>query len=58
MYLTQSDSALSYSVDRGIASAAAAATSPHLSSWPPPPGVDAPSAVDSLVPGLKRTPEG
>jgi hypothetical protein len=29
-----------------------------LSSWPPPPGVDAPSAVDSLVPGLKRTPEG
>ncbi|KAJ6909941.1 zinc finger CCCH domain-containing protein 37-like [Populus alba x Populus x berolinensis] len=57
MYLTQSDSALRYSVDRGIASAAAAATSPHLSSWPPPPGVDAPSAVDSLVPGLKRTPE-
>nr|TKR74498.1 enhancer of AG-4 1 family protein [Populus alba] len=57
MYLKQSDTALRYSVDRGIASASAAATSPHLSSWTPPPGVDVPSAVESLVPGLKRTPE-
>ncbi|KAJ6690056.1 hypothetical protein OIU85_006347 [Salix viminalis] len=57
MYLTQSDNALRYSVDRGIASAAAAGASPHLSSWPPPPGVDAPYAVDSFASGLKRTPE-
>ncbi|CAK7326011.1 unnamed protein product [Dovyalis caffra] len=57
MYLTQSETALRYSVDRGISSAVAAATSPHFSSWPPPPGVDAPSSVDSLVSGLKRTPE-
>ncbi|KAI9387480.1 hypothetical protein POPTR_010G176300v4 [Populus trichocarpa] len=57
MYLKQSDTALRYSVDRGIASASAAATSPHFSSWTPPPGVDVPPAVESLVPGLKRTPE-